>query len=68
MTPVPEINGNEEPTANEIKPGQGAAIDAFEEQLVTVADEQNNIDDDEQRRYPRKTRSPIGTLKLLSLA
>ena len=47
ITPVPEINSDEEPTANEIKPEQKAAVDAIEEQLVTVADEQNNFNDDE---------------------
>ena len=55
MAPTPEINNCEEPAANKIEPEQGAAVNASKEQPVIVVDEPNNIDDDEQRRYPIKT-------------
>ena len=49
IAPIPEINGDGEPATIEIEPDQEATIDAIKEQPATVADEQNNIDDDEQR-------------------
>ena len=48
IAPMPEFNNDEEPAANEIEPELEAAIDAIKEQPVIVADEPNNIDDDEQ--------------------
>ena len=68
MASIPEINGDEEPGAIEIKPEQEPAIDAIEEQPAIVADEQNKIDGDEQSRYPRATRRSgdrMGFQKLL---
>ena len=62
MAPNQEINGDEEPTG--IEQEQGPAMDAIEEQPAIVADEQNNIDNDEQRRYPRRTRTPVDIMGL----
>ena len=62
MAPKPEINGDEEPTG--IEQEQEPAMDAIEEQPAIFADEQNNIDNDEQRRYPRRTRPPVDIMGL----
>ena len=60
LVPMPKINvDGQEPAANEIEPEQEALIDATAEQPVIAADEPNNIDDDEQRRYPRRTRRQV---------
>ena len=64
MARVPEINGDEEPATLELEPQQEPAIDATEEQPAIVADEQYNIDDDEQCRYPRRTRLPVDRMGL----
>ena len=50
IAPIPEINGDKVPATNEKEPKQEVKIDETEEQSVIVADEPNNIDDDEQRR------------------
>ena len=64
MAPIPEINNYEDPATNEIEPEREVTIDQMEEQSVTVADEPNNINDDEQRRYPRRTRRPVDRMGL----
>ena len=63
MAPMPYINGDEEAAANEFKPEQEAAIDATEEQPVILADEPKNIEDDEQRRYPKRTQQPVDRMR-----
>ena len=65
LAPKPEINVDEqEPAANKIESEQEALIDAIAEEPVIVGDEPNNIDDDEQRRYPRRTRRPVDKIGL----
>ena len=64
VAPMPEINGDEGPAAFDFEPQQEPTIDATEEQPAIVADEQNNIDDDEQRRYPSRTRQPVDRMGL----
>ena len=64
MTPIPEINDDQEPATNEIEPEQEVTIYEIEEQPAIVADEQNSIDDDEQRRYARRTRRPVDRMGL----
>ena len=64
MAPIPEINDDQEPATNEIEPEREVTIDEIEEQAAIVADEQNSIDDDEQRRYPRRTRRPVDRMGL----
>ena len=59
LAPIPENNDDEEPATNEVEPEQEVTIDETGEQPVIVADEPNYIDDDEQRRYPRRTRRPV---------
>ena len=60
LAPKAEINVDEqEPAANEIESEQEALIDAIAEKPVIVGEEPNNIDDDEQRRYQRRTRRPV---------
>ena len=63
MAWMPEISGVAEQSTNEIEPEQEAPIDATEEQVI-VADEQNNIGDDEQRRYTRRTRRLVERMGL----
>ena len=53
-----------ETAAIENEPEQEATIDAIKEQPVIVANKQNDIDDDEHRRYPRSTRRPVERLGL----
>ena len=64
MAPIPEINDDEDPATNEIEPEREVTIDETEEQSVIVADEANNIDDDEQRLCPRRTRRPVDRMAL----
>ena len=61
---ISEINDGADPATNEIKPEREETIDETEEQSVIVADEPNNIDDDEQRQYPRRTRRPVDRMGL----
>ena len=64
MAPIPEISNYEDPATNEIEPEREVTIDQMEEQSVIVADEPNNINDDEQRRYPRRLRRPVDKMGL----
>ena len=64
MAPIPEINDDEEPATKEIEPEQEVTIDETEEQSVIVADEPNNIDNEEQHRYSTRTRQPVDRMGL----
>ena len=64
MAPIPENNDDKEPATNEVEPEQEATIDETGEQPVIVEDEPNYIDNDEQRRYPRRTRRPVDRMGL----
>ena len=64
MAPIPENNYDKEPPTNAVEPQQEVTIDETGEQPVIVADEPNYIDDDEQRRYPRRTRRQVDRMGL----
>ena len=64
MAPIPENNDDKKPATNEVEPEQEVTIDETGEQPVIVADEPNYIEDDEERRYPRRTRRPVDRMGL----